>query len=593
MELENNTNREITYTALGVLSNPWSSPPGTRNQFKKNVLTCFDAEKKADLSLAIHSPGSSISHQTYLYQGRWQDALEVYYRDLFEGGDFKERLYDSWESAKQSSGLAAARFTLPPGGKKVTRFIISWNVPERSMQETKWRREKAEKYNVNWTWKNFYATQWENSIASADYALKNYDELRQKTFLFRDAVFSGNLPETVKEAVASNLAVLKSPTCLRLEDGTFYAWEGVSTKFGSCEGSCSHVLNYAQALPFLFPDLERSMRESHLKYSVDENGGSHFRVFLPLGIHGESTDFRPCADGQFGDVMKIYRDWKIGGDDNFIRRYWPTIKRTMEYAWSGNNPDLWDPEESGVLTGRQHHTLDMELFGPNSWLTGHYLGALEAAARLADFMGDKAFGEKCRRIFQKGYAFVNKELFNGEYFTQKADIKDKSHIDKFNCPEYWSSEHDEIKYQIAGGCSIDAVLAQTYADFYGLGEVFDRKKYRKTLQSIYKYNFKRSMRDFINLWRVYSLNDEAGTVICTWPRGEKPAIPLTYNSETMTGFEWIFAGRLPPRGMLKKPLPWQRRSGNGSTAKNATLIMNLSAAITMCAVWHLTQCSRH
>ena len=142
--------------------------------------------------------------------------------------------------------------------------------------------------------------------------MKNYKELRCKTFLFRDAVFNGTLPDVIKEAVSANLAILKSPTCLRLEDGTFYAWEGVSTKYGCCEGSCSHVLNYAQALPFLFPDLERSMRESHLKYSVDVNGGSHFRLLLPLGIHAETGDHRPCADGQFGDIMKIYRDWKIG-----------------------------------------------------------------------------------------------------------------------------------------------------------------------------------------------------------------------------------------------------------------------------------------
>ena len=193
---------------------------------------------------------------------------------------------------------------------------------------------------------------------------------------------------------------------------------------GSCEGSCTHVLNYAQALAFLFPDLERSMRESHLKYSVNKHGASCFRLLLPLGISPDENGFRPCADGQFGDVMKIYRDWKISGDDAFIKRYWHTIRKTVEYAWSEQNPDRWDPTESGVLTGRQHHTLDMELFGANSWLTGHYLGGLLAAAELADFMEDKDFAEKCRSIFKKGAAFVNKELFNGEYFTQKIDLED-------------------------------------------------------------------------------------------------------------------------------------------------------------------------
>ena len=36
----------------------------------------------------------------------------------------------------------------------------------------------------------------------------------------------------------------------------------------------------------------------------------------------------------------------------------------------------------GVLEGRQHHTLDMELFGPSSWLEGLYLAALSAAVQI-------------------------------------------------------------------------------------------------------------------------------------------------------------------------------------------------------------------
>lgn len=554
IELENNTDHDVTYTAIGVLCNPWSDKKlVSRNQFQKDSLTCYAGDDTGDITLSIDSPASTISYQTYLYRGGWRDQLETYYRDVMAGGDFRDRLYDE-QILCQDNGLLAARFTLAPGEKKITRYVITWSIPVRSMEEYEGRRELAEKYGISWTWKNFYATCWKDSRGSAAYAMEYYDELRSKTFCFRDALFGGSLPDVVKDAVASNLAVLKSPTCLRLEDGTFYSWEGVATRYGSCEGSCTHVLNYAQALAFLFPDLERSMRASHLDYSVNQDGASCFRIKLPLGIPAEGQDFRPCADGQFGDVMKIYRDWKIGGDDDYIRKYWATIRKTIEYAWSKNNPDCWDPDESGVLWGRQHHTLDMELFGPNSWLTGHYLGALLAAAELADFMQDNAFAEKCRNIFRKGFEFVNRHLFNGEYFTQHVDLNDYKLIKSFDAEYYWSEEHQQIKYQVAGGCGIDAVLAQTYADLYGLDAIFDRKKYQKTLLSIYKYNFKRSMRDFTNLWRVYSVNDEGGTIICSWPKGGKPAIPLTYNTETMTGFEWMFSAALASQGFTQKSL---------------------------------------
>ena len=288
--------------------------------------------------------------------------------------------------------MLAAHFELKPGEKRRTSFIITWNIP---IYEHYWQSEddkrRAKDAGLAPYWRNYYATQWRDSRASSEYVCKNYERLRQGTFAFCDALFYGSLPDVVKDAVSSCLAVLKSPTCLRLEDGTFYGWEGVSPTEGSCEGSCTHVWNYAQALPFLFPDLERSMHAAQFKYCVDDIGGSHFRIKLPLGIYATRDDFRPCADGQFGDVMKFYRDWKISGDDDYLRKWWPVVRRTIEYAWSPENVDCWDPGQQGVLIGRQHNTLDVELFGLIAWLTGHYLGALDAASRIADYLGEDDF----------------------------------------------------------------------------------------------------------------------------------------------------------------------------------------------------------
>ena len=556
IEIKNNTPHILNYTAIGVLSNPWITD-GSCNRLQGNQLTVSSGDSVGDMSLTLLEDTKNISGQNYLYRGNWRDYLEVYYHDLACGGRLQDRVYNTPPQPGCSDhGLLAGHFTLKPGEEKRCTFVITWNIPERCADwADESRKERAAAAGIPWKWKNYYAVCWPNSAASGKFAADNYQDLRRKTFLFRDCLFSGNLPDVVKEAAASNLAVLKSPVCMRLEDGTFYSFEGVTTTTGSCEGSCSHVFNYAQALPFLFPDLERSMRESHLKYSIDENGGSHFRLLLPLGVKAAVSDFRPCADGQFGDVMKIYRDWKIGGDDEYLRKYYPAIKKTVEYAWSDKNPDRWDPDETGVLQGRQHHTLDMELFGPNAWLTGHYLGALDAAARMADFMQDPDFAAKCRAIRKKGKKWMNENLFNGEYFDQQIDLNDRSIIEKFTDSDYyWSEEHKEIKYQISHGCGIDSVLAQNYTALYGLEDVFEPAKFRKTLRAIYKYNYRKSVRNYPNFWRTFSINDEGGVMICTWPRGDKPVIPLTYNSEMMTGFEWAYATALLHGGMVKKAI---------------------------------------
>jgi hypothetical protein len=41
--------------------------------------------------------------------------------------------------------------------------------------------------------------------------------------------------------------------------------------------------NYEEATLALFPDLHRSMLESHLTYGITDDGAQRFRLDLPLG----------------------------------------------------------------------------------------------------------------------------------------------------------------------------------------------------------------------------------------------------------------------------------------------------------------------
>ena len=474
-------------------------------------------------------------------------------------GRFRNRAPSGKPEKGGDSGLLAVHRTLAPGETGVARFVLSWYVPNRSNTWTApeaLAREMERSGVAENRWRNYYAAHLCSSAPEAARRIfGEYDAIRSRVFTFRDAIHGSTLPEAPLAGAAENLAVLISPTCLRLEDGTFWGWEGVGVEAGSCPGSCQHVWNYAQALALLFPDLERSMREAHLKYGVDERGGMHFRLQLPLGVRAGSDGFRPCADGTFGEVMKMFREWKISGDGEWLKSFWPALKRVIEFTWSPENPDAWDPEESGMLTGRMHHTLDMELFGPSGWLEGHYLGALKAAAEMAEFCGDAPFAGKCRDLFRRGREAAETDLFNGEYYIQKIDIADRSLLDRYPGTEaYWDGEHGEIKYQIADGCSIDSHLGQWYASLYGIGEVFDPARVRSTLDAVFRYNFRPSMRNVCNSWRIFALNDEGGTQMCVWPEGtRRPVIPLPYHSEVMTGFEWAVAAHLvmcgePERG---------------------------------------------
>ncbi|MBM3277957.1 MAG: hypothetical protein FJY95_07725 [Candidatus Handelsmanbacteria bacterium] len=94
------------------------------------------------------------------------------------------------------------------------------------------------------------------------------DGLEERSRTFHRRFFSTTLPSYVFDAVSANLAIFKSPTVLKQEDGMLWCWEGCAFGNGCCHGSCIHVCKYAQAIPHLFPALERTLRDRELKRSV-------------------------------------------------------------------------------------------------------------------------------------------------------------------------------------------------------------------------------------------------------------------------------------------------------------------------------------
>ncbi len=553
VQFENQLEEDITYTLALSAANPFRK---SVNGYKSNDgfhllhLQSTELDPNApgygDISLATDA--EHVSYQEFWYRGSWFDNLGIFWKDLTQSGPFANRSYE--EAGEGDMGTLAAHIRLRPGQKGSIRFAITWNVP---IFEHYWNAPETCCDGQTCSWKNYYAGVYADSTQSARYALAEWQRLYGETLRFKEALFASTLPVEVLDAVSANISVLKSPTCLRLEDGSFYGFEGCHQAGGCCEGSCTHVWNYAYALPFLFPALERSMRDLDFRHNQRADGKMSFRLQLPLG--SDCSDFRACADGQFGGAIKAYRDWRVCGDTDWLKSNWQAIKKCLEFAWAESNEDRWDLNCTGVLEGRQHHTLDMELFGPNAWLTGFYLAALKAAAEIADFLGETETAREYLELFARGKDWADHNLFNGEYYCQKIDLRDQSVLEAYDALNYWNDEAGEIKYQVAAGCGIDQVAAQWHANLCGLGEIFDPTQTRKALASIYRYNFKSTMDHFFNPCRIYSLHDEAGLVICEWPEGTyKPVVPLTYAEETMNGFEYQAAAHMIQEGLIGEGL---------------------------------------
>ena len=131
-----------------------------------------------------------------------------------------------------------------------------------------------------------------------------------------------------------------------------------------------------------------------------------------------------------------------------------------------------------------------------------------------------------------------------------------------NCPravwQKWSPPDEQgrviPKYQYGNGCLADQLLGQYLAHVGGLGYILDPGRVDRAMKSVFDYNFKPDLSDFENVQRVYGLSDEAGLVLCAWPRGDKPLIPFVYSDEIWTGVEFQAAASMIYSGLVDEGL---------------------------------------
>ena len=427
---------------------------------------------------------------------------------------------DTWDSSIH------AMFTLGPKETKTVRLLVSWHFPWRNMKEYGWIWNGPEDGLV----KNHYALSFSNAQDIAKSSLSNLDRWRKETAAFTDNVVGRKCPEPLKEAALFNLAVLNSHTCFRIEDGTFMASEGCSSGSGCCAGSCTHVWNYEEATVHLFPELHRSMVESHLKNGMAANGAERFRLSLPMA---QQTWNGAAADGQMGLIVRVYEQYLRDKDLDWLKENYPTAKRMLEFAWV---PGGWDANKDGVMEGSQHNTYDVEFFGPNPMCTSYYLAAIAAVSAMARVVGEASYSDELDHLRQKGSEWVDHNLFNGEFYEQHVEPFQGKPADHATLGNEWSNPNPA--FQIGKGCLVDQLVGQYKANRVGLGDLFDRYHIKKAVESVFKYNFKENFRDHYNNMRTFATGDEKGTLIASYPHGGRPEVPFPYWGECMTGFEY-------------------------------------------------------
>jgi uncharacterized protein (DUF608 family) len=518
-------------------------------------------------SLAIAAVGPSVKVNHAWFRGS-VGPRPLLWRDIEEAACYQRPPLGETEEGAPGASLFVP-LTIKPDESRRIVIRMAWYVPESNLRlsggglpDAKWgaNHDTLQPGPGEESYRPWYAGRFPNvESVMSDWSAR-YTYLRSRAERFTRSFYSSTLPAEVLEAVAANLTILKSPTVLRQADGRFWAWEGSAEYVGAGDGTCTHVWNYAQALPHLFPRLERSIRETEFGINQDTQGHQAMRAALP--IRSTSHDFYAAADGQLGGILKVYRDWRIGGDTAWVRSLWPKVRASIDYCIR-----TWDPRRTGLIEEPHHNTYDIEFWGVDGMCSSIYLGALKAAVTIGTALKESI--SEYATLWEKGIVRMESELFNGEFFHQQVVWKglkarypddDRSAWGRARFPEELAiTVREGPAHQYSLGCLSDGVIGAWMSWVCGLNEGLSATKITSHLEAVYKYNFKTDLSrcanpTFASSRATYALGHDGGLLLCTWPRGGRPSLPFTYATEVWTGIEYQVASHLISLGRVEQGL---------------------------------------
>ena len=414
------------------------------------------------------------------------------------------------------TGAVAATVEIPANGAVEVPFLLTWRYPN--------------KYSAAGVAMGcHYATEWADARAAMRQAAENFARWREATERFRETFYDSTLPYWLLDCVTSQAAIIRHiGVVFRLANGDVYGWEGSN---GCCQPTCTHVWGYEQTLARLFPDLERDMRRIDYQHQQRPDGGINNRTDVPSPPH--PTGEQPFADGHASCILKAWREALNHPDDSWLKEHWPRVKRAVEYliardaATAGGQP-------AGVLRDDQWNTYDEALHGVTTFIGTYYLAALRAGEEWARRMGDQAAAARFRGVFENGQQKLVELCWNGEYFQQ--------HL----------ADYLKRSGEVGPGCMSDQLIGQWWAHQLGLGYLLPKDMVQSALRAVFKYNWKPDLTGWRHSPRAFAGDRDKGLIICTWPKGGRPASVMLYSDEVWTGIEYQVAAHLIYEGMIEE-----------------------------------------
>lgn len=386
------------------------------------------------------------------------------------------------ESEVKPEILASAlcvKVEMLPNSVKEIPFALSWFFPHL-----------IAKHNRKVDYGHAYQNWFSNAKEVAVYLLKNYRELLAQTeYWHKFLLFSGASQELSELCINNTFPVFSNSWYTK---GFDFSINESPTDMAGCMGTIDQRSATVNFYATFFPGLNASELRLFKKHQVSDdspirfgthwaNGGFNHRLdrigAIPHDVgwddlegtrnHGPNWLTLHWPDTNSVYVLQVYHHYITTGDENFLKEFYSSVKRCLEFIarldLDGDGiPDLWG---KGSTT---FDTSEHAQFGASSFVASVWIAALEAGKKMAQKFKDIEFVNWIEKNLVKARQTYENELWDEElgYFI------------------FWRKNRVEK----SESCFFAQLAGEWFAQLLFLPSVASEGKIKSALLKIYKNN---------------------------------------------------------------------------------------------------------
>ena len=384
------------------------------------------------------------------------------------------------------SSSLAVNYNIAPGETKIVRIILAWYAPEwegngnpgtGGERITTYAPEGLALSTTGKRFTHMYASRFRDAGEVASYLEQNHEQLLRRVIAWQSAIYNdATLPGWLADSLINSLyyfapcsmwAQAKDPigAWCKPEDGLFALEE--SPRACPHMSTLSNIGMQGPTLSFFFPDCALSLLRA-IRSTQRENGD----VAQLMGRWADpanpmSYDYQEVVSG-FCYVSAAYLHWKITGDDAFMKEFYPSVKKALDYSFS-QRPDLGPSQIIAMPPHREHAWNDIEWFEDRSmagYVThpgGLRIAGAEMLKAWALAMDDTDHAQHLDALIGAGKDAMQQHLWKGDHYLVFNDTKTGKTLDAFFSPQ---------------------LNGQYWGRFCGLPEVFPKDNVRRVLATL-------------------------------------------------------------------------------------------------------------